>query len=363
MRMTALVAAALAGALAITLVPGGARSGQLGPRAPDFSAAIWFNSKPLTLEQLRGKVVLVDFWEYTCINCVRTFPHLRRWNRLYGPLGLVIIGVHTPEFDFARNPELVRNAVKRFRLSFPIAVDSDRKIWDAFHNNAWPADYLIDSHGRLVERHIGEGGYAALEREIQRLLKQAHPALNFSAAKYRIPNDKPEFGGVCMRSTPETYLGSLRADRLANGGGVTAASSNYTAPRNVPLDEFALDGPWSVGDESIRRPASAKKGPSSLILHYGSKSVYLVAGSNHGASGVLYVSQDGKALPKRARGVDVQADASGRTYIVLGRKRMYYVVNNPSFSEHVLKLSTTSPALALYSFTFGNNCEPSFAHD
>jgi thiol-disulfide isomerase/thioredoxin len=362
MGKRALLAAVIAGVLAIAAAPQSATSREPLVSAPDFSAAIWFNSKPLTLRQLRGKVVLVDFWEYTCINCIRTFPHLRRWNRLYGPLGLVIIGVHTPEFDFARNPALVRNAAKRFRLTFPIAVDSDRKIWDAFHNSVWPADYLIDKDGRLVEKHFGEGGYASLEREIQQLLKQANPALDFSAAKYRIPKDKPEFGGVCMRSTPETYLGMLRADRLANDGGFTAASTSYTAPRNVPLDEFALDGPWTVGDESVRRPASAAKGPSSLLLHYGSKSVYLVAGADGGTKDILYVSQDGKALPKEARGVDARADASGRTYIMLGMKRMYYVVNNPKYGEHVLKLSTTSPAIALYSFTFGNNCEPSFEH-
>lgn len=125
--------------------------------APEISAKVWINSPPLTLGKLRGKVVLIDFWEYTCINCIRTFPYLRRWNQLYGPLALVIIGVHTPQFTFARNPQRVAEAVKRFGFTFPVAVDSDQCIWRAFHNDSWPAKYLIDKDGRLEYSHVGEG--------------------------------------------------------------------------------------------------------------------------------------------------------------------------------------------------------------
>ncbi len=359
----------LAGAaVALVLAALSAHVGEAAPGvprspAPGFSAPVWFNSQPLTLDKLRGKVALVDFWEYTCINCIRTFPHLRRWNRLYGPLGLVIIGVHTPEFDFARDPVLVEDAVRRFRFKFPVAVDSERKVWDAFHNSAWPADYLIDANGRIAGRHVGEGGYAMLETEIQRLLKEANPALDFSAAQYRIPEDEPESGGACMRPTPETYLGMFRAGRLANEGGIRAVDATYAVPKIVPLDMFALDGPWMVAGEFIRRTPSADEGaPSSLLLHYGAAAVYLVAGSDGRGGERLYVSQDAKPLPEEARGGDVRADPSGRTYLPLGKQRMYYVVNNPRYGEHTLVLAATSSALKLYSFTFGNDCESKFDH-
>lgn len=308
--------------------------------------------------------MLVDFWEYTCINCIRTFPYLRRWNELYGPLGLVIIGVHTPEFKFARDPALVASAARRFRLNFPIAVDSDYRIWRAFHNRGWPADYLIDKNGRVVWSHLGEGEYAAMERRIQALLVEANPKLSFSSAKYQVPDDPPMFGGTCYRPTPETYLGFARGRRIANQGGYQPfARFVYVAPRNLGLDQYALEGTWFAAPEYVRHAPSQGAGKTgSLSLHYRSKSVYLVAGSDDGKSSRLYVTQDGKPLGQAEGGVDVRRDASGRTYIGLGKKRMYYVVDNPSFGQHRLKLSASSPALSLYSFTFGSNCENEFDH-
>ena len=173
----------------------------VGMPAPDFSCERCLNHAPFKLSDLRGKVVLVDFWEYTCINCIRTFPYLRRWDRLYRPLGLVIVGVHTPEFEFGKNPERVADATKRFGFDFPVAIDSDYKIWYAFHNEGWPADYLIDKDGNIVYTHMGEGEYGYFEQKIQELLKQANPALDFNQPKYKIPEDENvEFsGGVCMR--------------------------------------------------------------------------------------------------------------------------------------------------------------------
>jgi thiol-disulfide isomerase/thioredoxin len=357
----AIVAAAFAAAL--MFAPHAVRCAEREP-APDFSCPVWLNSKPLRLSDLRGKVVLVDFWEYTCINCIRTFPYLRRWNQLYAPLGLVIIGVHTPEFDFAKNPELVKNAAHRFGLNFPIAVDSERTAWAAFHNDAWPADYLIDRDGNVAFVHFGEGEYAEMEQRIQALLREADPKLDFAAAKFRIPADKPMFGGVCRVSTPELYIGAERDDRIANEGGIAAMTAKrYSSPVNIPTDYFSLDGAWFAAPEYVKlAPTPGGSAQGSLILHYRSKALYLVAGSTDGASSRLWIEQDGKPLAPDARGVDVKTNSAGNTYIELGAKRMYYLVNNPQFGEHRLTLTATSVDTALYSFTFGNNCETPFAH-
>ncbi|MGD0076172.1 MAG: redoxin family protein [Candidatus Binataceae bacterium] len=357
----------IAGALIMALMASPLRSGwQEMSRmpAPDFQCKVWLNSPPLTLHELRGKVVLIDFWEYTCINCIRTFPYLRRWNQLYGPLGLVVIGVHTPEFDFAKDPVRVADAAKRFKFTFPIAVDSDQTIWDAFSNQVWPAKYLIDKDGRIAFTHLGEGDYADFERHIQQLLKEANPKLAFNDPKFDIPPDLREMGGVCQQPTPETYLGFTRAESIANQGGYQPLKEAvYSDPGSLMTNEYALGGRWWAAPEFVRHVESAKEpGDDYLDLKYHAKAVYLVAGSDDGSIKPLYVTQDGKPLPKDSCGVDVKIDSAGRTYIALGPKRMYYVVNNPHFEEHTLRLSAAAPAISLYSFTFGNECENSFDH-
>jgi thiol-disulfide isomerase/thioredoxin len=338
---------------------------RVGMPAPDFSCAPCLNHAPFKLADLRGKVVLVDFWEYTCINCIRTFPYLRRWDRLYRPRGLVIVGVHTPEFDFAKDPKRVADATRRFGFDFPVAIDSDYKIWYAFHNEGWPADYLIDKNGNIAYSHMGEGEYGDFEQKIQELLKQANPALNFDQPEYRIPPDENVelSGGVCMRATPETYLGFARDLNIANPGGEAHARQTvYTAPVEVPLDDFALEGKWFAAAEYLRPAAGLGPSGAAVTLHYRAKSVYLVAGSDESKPRRLYVTQDGKPLPKAARGVDVRTASDGQTYLELGGKRMYYVVNNDEFGGHLLRLQARETGLSLYSFTFGNNCENKFAH-
>jgi thiol-disulfide isomerase/thioredoxin len=352
----------------ITLaLPGRSYSAELAPRvpAPDFQSQIWFNSAPLRLVQLRGKVVLVDFWEYTCINCIRTFPYLRRWTELYAPVGLVIIGVHTPEFAFAKNPANVANALKRFGFSFPVVLDNDETIWNAFHNAAWPADFLIDKDGHIAYMHIGEGDYGETEMQIRKLLKEARPGLDFSDPRYAIPADANADmdASVCRRATPETYLGFARTQNLSNPGGEDQTEEvHYVAPPVVPLDNFALEGNWRAGDEFVRHVRTSAQPTDAVELHYEAKSVYLVAGSDDGSPKQLYIAQDGRPLAPDNRGVDVHAKAGGATYITLGGKRMYYVVNNQKFGEHTVALSTSAPGVSLYSFTFGNNCENKFAH-
>ncbi len=361
LRPTALI---LTLALAIvTAAPARSRADSTRTPAPDFSGKVWLNSGPLRLSDLRGKVVLVDFWEYTCINCIRTFPALRRWNSLYGPLGLVVIGVHTPEFAFAKDDGRVREAVKRFGLTFPIVVDSDYKIWDAFHNEAWPAKYLIDKDGNIAYVHLGEGQYVEFETQIQKLLTEANPHLDFTGPKFATPQEPPEPIAGCEQETPETYLGFERGDHLVNAEGYHRRQhASYTAPAHIPPNGYALNGQWLASPESITHPDEAGGSDGSLTLVYEAKSVYLVAGSEDGTAKPIEVTQDGKPVAKNATGVDLKTDAEGRTSAALTGKRMYYLIDNPEFGRHTLKLTGAGAPFSLYSFTFGNNCENAFDH-
>ena len=188
----------------------------------------------------------------------------------------MIVGVHTPEFEFGKNPERVADATKRFGFDFPVAIDSDYKIWYAFHNEGWPADYLIDKNGNIVYTHMGEGEYGYFEQKIQELLKQANPALDFDQAKYKIPEDENVelSGGVCMRATPETYLGFAHTMNIANPGGEDHARQTvYAAPADVPLDDFALDGRWLAAAEYVHhddgRQAARRFGRAALPRQVG----------------------------------------------------------------------------------------------
>jgi hypothetical protein len=213
--------------------------------------------------------------------------------------------------------------------------------------------------------HIGEGDYGETEMEIRKLLKEAQPGLDFSNPRYAIPADANADmdASVCRRATPETYLGFARTQNLSNPGGEDQTEEvHYVAPPVVPLDNFALEGNWRAGDEFVRHVRTSAQPTDAVELHYEAKSVYLVAGSDDGSPKQLYLAQDGRPLAPDSRGVDVHAKAGGATYITLGGKRMYYVVNNQKFGEHTLALSTSAPGVSLYSFTFGNNCENKFAH-
>jgi thiol-disulfide isomerase/thioredoxin len=329
--------------------------------APAISAEVWINSPPLALDSLRDKVILVDFWDYTCVGCIRMLPYLRLWNRLYGPLGLVAIGVQTPEFAFAKNPDLVAQAVKRMGISFPVAVDSDRRIWKAFQNDAMPCEYLIDKDGKLEYSLCGEEDYAEFERLIQQLLRQANPKLDFSAARFNPRPDPPKTGAGCVNPTPETYLGYLRADALANTEGYQPlVAASYQPLARLPFDQFDLSGQWTAMAENVSPAATTTGSYDSLRFNYRAKSVYLVAGADQDQAASVVVTQDGKSLVAGSRGADVLIQPDGQTYLPIAAKRIYYVVNSRSFGEHILEFRANGTGVGFYAFAFGGSCEPAF---
>ena len=325
-----------------------------GVRAPEFpKGVVWLNSPPLTLKQLRGKVVLVDFWEYTCVNCIRTFPYLKEWDRRYRDKGLVIIGVHTPEFAFARQVENVRKAVTGFGFKYPIAVDSDYKIWKAYDNQYWPAKYLIDKNGRIPYVHFGEGNYGNTEEKIQALLKEINPNVALPPVMEALrPEDR--IGALCYPTTPELYAGSLRGGLGSHPTG--NSDSLYQDPGSHEDGVIYPRGAWVQRPESVLHSRQSAAPQDYIALQYHALGVNVVLKPERGKPIRLEVEQDGRPVAKEDRGADLRYDAAGHSYVLVDQPRMYNVVKNAKFGRRELKLLAADEGLGLYSFTF-TSCE------
>ena len=350
---------------------------ELAPDFPapgmDVSGTEWINSPPLRMAELRGKVVMIDFWEYTCINCIRTFPVNMEWYKRYHKYGFEIIGVHDPEFDIAYNPNNVAEAVKRFGLTYPIVIDDWFKIWTAYHNNTWPNRFLIDAKGYIRYDRSGEGSDAELERDICKLLVEAHPGLKFPA-DMKIPPESNAFDPACGVPTHEMYMGYMQGRGiLENPKGYRKGKTlEYIMTKSVDDGRAALSGLWETDnghnpDQSngmIYRGKNKTGEPTSdeLKMRYHAREVYCVMNVEHGKPERVYMKQDGKYLTEVNKGVDVQIDHQGRAYIEVREPRMYYVVSNLTFGEHTLELLPTRAGLTVNSFTFGNNCQTDFPH-
>ena len=301
----------------------------------------------LTLSSLKGKVVLVDFWTYSCINCIRTIPYLNAWYDKYQKDGFVIVGVHSPEFDFEKNYDNVKAAVDRFGIKYPVVLDSNHGTWDAFQNNYWPRHYLIDSEGYIRSDHIGEGGYAETEQQIQSLLAE-RAALAGSNAKIDTSISNPNATSVDFNqiTTPEIYLGyGFARQPLGNSQGfhpdqVQAYSIQDT--NKISPNTVYLSGNWKNNNDNIELANITGK----IVLTYSAKSVNIVAGGK----GQVFVSQDGKALDNHSRGSDLQP--KDNSFLVDGQ-RLYNVVNNDNYGTHTITLDVHGPGFAIYTFTFG----------
>lgn len=308
--------------------------------APDFTGTQrWFNTpgdRPLSLRELRGRVVLVHFWTYTCINCIRTLPHLRAWDERYRDRGLTIVGVHTPEFPFERDAGNVADAIDQSGLRYAVAQDNDYATWDAYANRYWPAKYLIDARGRVRYTHFGEGAYDETERAIRELLSEAGrepPARRARARASRAAR------GV---TTPESYLGAARADRFVNGPIVPGAQTFQPPAAGLPLDHLAYEGRWRIDADA----ATAVRG-ARLHLGFGARRVFLVLGSRGDRPRTVRVLLDGRPLPERLAGPDVR---DGR--VTVAEQRLYRLVDLGRVGGHVLTLEL-APGVSGYAFTFG----------
>ena len=318
-----------------------------GP-VPSFSrATAWLNSRPLGPDDLRGKVVLVDFWTYTCINWRRTLPWLRAWKEKYRDSGLVVIGVHTPEFGFESDVDNIRRAAREQDVGYPIAVDSSYEIWDGFNNQFWPALYLLDSHGRVRDHKFGEGGYEQIESSIQRLLMEAGQR-SFDRAPVAVSGVGAEAGADWDDlQSPETYLGSAHASSLASVRTVLADRSRvYAFPSHLRLNEWALEGSWRIEKESALSNAARGK----VAFRFHARDLHLVMGPTAAGTSIPFrVTLDGKP-PGEALGVDL--DAQGRGSV--DSPRMYQLIRQSGrITDRQFEIEFLEPGIEVFVFTFG----------
>ncbi len=309
-------------------------------QAPEFAASdLWLNTadnKPLSMKSLHGKVVLVDFWTYSCINCIRTLPNLTKIYAKYHAKGLEIIGVHSPEFEFEKNQQNVISAISRFGIKYPVAMDNNLDTWTNFNNQYWPAHYLIDKSGKVVYTHFGEGDDQTLEQNIKALLGDSDQnSVIGSDGNQRFNREQ----------TPETYLGINRAQAFANAGSaILNQASNYSFPAFLPSDNWALSGSWVISSQKI----IAQSNQSKLQINFTAKHVYLVLGSSNGKVIRAKLKLNGKPITSKSSGSDVQNGV-----VTVNGYRLYELVNQPSAANGLLELDVQSSGLEAYAFTFG----------
>lgn len=317
-----------------------------GVMPPLTGATEWINSTPLTTEQLRGKVVLVDFWTYSCINCVRTIPYVRAWAEKYRDQGLVVIGVHTPEFAFEKSPANVRDAVRRFGVTYPVAMDNDFAIWRAFDNRYWPAHYFVDAKGNIRYHHFGEGDYAQSERVIQQLLKEAGAA-NVDRAVVEVRGQGAEAAAdMAEVASPETYVGYARAKNFVSPGGFGFDVRKAYAAGPLTLNDWSVSGDWIVRAEH----ADLQTAGGRLAFRFKARDLHLVMGPSSMGKPVRFrVRIDGQAAGADA-GVDIDAQGAGR----IDSQRLYQLVRQSGpVRERTFEIEFLDPGVQVFAFTFG----------
>lgn len=310
-------------------------------KAPDFVGIYnWLNTeKPLTMGKLKGKVVLIDFWTYTCINCIRTLPFVTSWYEKYKDKGFVIVGVHTPEFEFEKKTENVSGAIKQYKITYPVAQDNDYETWNAYRNLYWPAKYLVDAEGNIRYTHFGEGEYGQTEMNIKKLLEERGMDVDDEVVKLEDKTPK-------SFQTPETYLGRSRIDRFASNERIIGGTQMFTSQLTIPPHGIAYEGKWDLQSEY----ASSFKGGSIIFRFYADK-VYLVIVPKTPTDKVK-VYLDGKIVNDTSRGKDVVEG-----YIQFDKEHaddLYNLIDLKGLSgDHTLKLEFESEGVKIYAFTFG----------
>jgi thiol-disulfide isomerase/thioredoxin len=324
-------------------------------RAPEIGR-VWLNSPPLSFRQLRGRAVLVDFWDYTCVNCIRTLPYVQAWHDRYREKGLTVIGVHTPEFTFAQYESNVERGIREFGLTYPIVIDSNREIWKSFANRYWPTKYLLDKEGYLRYGHFGEGAHADSEQVIQELLREIDPALELPPLMEPV-REEDQMGAVCYRATGELYLGHARG-RIGNEGGFKEDQiADYAFEGALEENFFYAKGRWASTAEYFE---AVDDGPHSLLLKYEAAAVNLVMACPHAPSAEVVILQDGKPVAQKQMTRDTSLRSlQGReeSYLVVDSARMYFLVGNHDFGWHELELRC-STGVAAFAFTFTSCVDP-----
>ena len=303
-------------------------------------ATAWLNSEPLDRAALGGRVVLVDFWTLTCINWLRTEPYVRAWSQAYRDGGLIVIGVHTPEFSFEREIDLVRRATKERGIDYPVAVDNDYEIWSAFANRYWPALYFVDADGVIRDQHFGEGRYEESERVIQRLLGVERELVSVEGVGVEAAADWRHL------RTPETYLGYARGERFASSDGAAFDERRaYALPERLRLNHWALDGEWTIGPENVL----LERAGGSIAYRLHARDAHLVLSAGGREALPFRVLLDGE-VPGPSHGVDVDEAGHG----VLRDGRLYQLVRaRDAVRERTLEITFLEPGAEAYVFTFG----------
>ncbi len=300
----------------------------------------WLNSQPLTPTGLRGKVVLVDFWTYTCINWLRTEPYVRAWSQAYRDDGLVVLGVHTPEFSFEHEIDRVRRATEEREIEYPVALDNDYAVWSAFDNHYWPALYILDREGTIRDHHFGEGRYEQSERVIQRLLGVEREPVSVEARGVEAEADWEHL------ASPETYLGSARAEHFASpDAGAIDQRRAYELPERLSLNHWALAREWTIGREKVVLDQAG----GSLAYRFHARDAHLVLSTGTREPIPFQVRLDGKP-PGASHGVDVDSDGNG----LLEEGRLYQLLRErDTVRERTLEIVFAEPGVEAYVFTFG----------
>jgi cytochrome c biogenesis protein CcdA/thiol-disulfide isomerase/thioredoxin len=308
-------------------------------------ASQWLNSPPLKVPSLRGKVVLVDFWTYSCINCIRALPYVRGWAEKYKDHGLVVIGVHAPEFAFEKDPHNVVNAVKDLGVSYPVALDNNYVIWKSFGNEYWPAHYFIDAQGRIRHHHFGEGAYTESEDVIRQLLTEAGQT-NLPGGYVQPDAQGAEAAaGSSDGKSPETYVGYARAEHFAGGQMAHDSSATYHAPQALLTNQWAFDGRWTIGEESAQLASAG----GHIVYRFHARDLHLVLGPGLNGQPVRFrVLIDGR-VPGVNHGTDTDADGNGTISV----QRLYQLVRQADGNgEHTFDIRFLDPGVQVYAFTF-----------
>jgi cytochrome c biogenesis protein CcdA/thiol-disulfide isomerase/thioredoxin len=315
---------------------------------PDLSGAVgWLNSPPLSSKSLRGKVVVIDFWTYSCINCLRALPYIEGWATKYKDAGLVVIGVHTPEFAFEKDRANVEKAVRDLKITYPVAIDSDYKIWRGFNNEYWPAHYFVDGKGRIRYHHFGEGEYDESERVIQQLLKE-NGATSLSSGVTSVTGSGAEAAADNKNvASPETYIGYKRAENFASTEQIARDSRKTYSPQpRLSLNQWALGGAWNVGAES----ADLQSVPGKIVFRFHARDLHLVLGPAKNGKPIRFVVKLDGTPPGEDHGADTDAAGTG---VVQGNRLYQLIRQKGAIEDRTFEIDFLDPGVEAFAFTFG----------